>query len=68
MASELRREWPASNSNESVRAKLAPMHENWSAALTKRSWLAQNPIRDRYWGFVKDIGYSLRDHEAIRAF
>ena len=48
--------------------RLMPMHENWGAALTRTSWLAQKPIREQYWEFVKDIDYSQRDNAAIRAF
>ena len=44
------------------------MHENWGAALTRTSWLAQKPIRDQYWELVKDVDYSQRDNSAIRAF
>jgi hypothetical protein len=60
--------WASVEQQRKRKNQLAPMHENWGAALTKRSWLAQKPIRDRYWEFVKDTDYSLRDHEAIRAF
>ena len=48
--------------------QLIPMHENWGAGLTRASWLAQKPIRERYWELVKDADYSLRDDEAIREF
>lgn len=43
------------------------MHENWGAALTRASWLAQQPVRERYWDLVKEADYSQRDHEAILA-
>ena len=48
--------------------KLIPMHENWGAGLTRASWLAQKPIRERYWELVKEADYSLRDHAAIVDF
>jgi hypothetical protein len=47
--------------------QLIPMHENWGAALTRASWLAQQPVRERYWELVKEADYSQRDHEAILA-
>jgi len=49
-------------------AELTPMHENWGAALTRASWLAQKPIREGYWDLVKDCDYVARDHDVIRAF
>jgi hypothetical protein len=60
--------WASVEQQRKRKNQLAPMHENWGSALTKRSWLAQKPVRDRYWEFVKDIDYSSRDHEAIRTF
>ncbi|HTR11911.1 MAG TPA: hypothetical protein VMI72_01335 [Roseiarcus sp.] len=48
--------------------ELIPMHENWGAGLTRSSWLAQKPIRERYWELVRNADYSLRDNEAIRDF
>jgi hypothetical protein len=47
--------------------QLMPMHENWGAALTRASWLAQRPVRERYWELVKEADYSRRDEEAILA-
>lgn len=47
-------------------SELIQMHENWGAALTRRSWLAQKPVRERYWNLVKDSPYHARDNQAIR--
>ena len=46
---------------------LIPMHENWGAAQTLRSWLAERPSRRAYLDLVAGRDYSLRDQNAIRA-
>jgi len=59
----------ASRRSQRLRAHdLIPMHENWGAALTRQSWLAERPFRRRYLELVGDCDYSRRDHEKIRAF
>jgi hypothetical protein len=60
--------WASLAQQKSRLADIIPMHENWGAALTRRSWLTQKHIREQYWELVKDVDYSLRDHEKITAF
>jgi hypothetical protein len=48
-------------------AQLAPMHENWGAALTRTSWLAERPFRRAYLDLVRDVDYSRRNHTGISA-
>ncbi|QPC93563.1 hypothetical protein [Mesorhizobium sp. INR15] len=47
---------------------LIAMHENWGAALTRRTWLAERPFRKKYLELVDGCDYSRRDSHAIRAF
>jgi len=57
--------WAPLSVQRKLADQLTPMHENWGAALTRTSWLAQRPVRELYWELVKDADYSQRDHEAI---
>jgi hypothetical protein len=59
--------WASLETQRFRRGVLVPMHENWGAALTRASWLAQRPLREAYWELVKDDDYTMRDDEAIRA-
>ena len=60
--------WANLEDQASGSSELAPMHENWGAALTRNSWLAQKPVREHYWNLIKNNPYSARDHHAIREF
>ncbi len=58
----------ASLEEQSQRAnELMPMHENWGAAMTRKSWLAERPYREAYLNLVRTQQYELRDHEEIIA-
>ncbi len=59
--------WASLETQRFRRGALMPMHENWGAALTRASWLAQRPLRESYWDLVKERDYTMRDDEAIRA-
>ncbi len=59
--------WAPLREQRKLADQLIPMHENWGAALTRASWLAQRPVRERYWELVKEVDYSQRDYEAIFA-
>ena len=48
--------------------RLIQMHENWGAAITRQSWLAERSFRRRYLDLVSGVDYSFRDHEKIRNF
>lgn len=58
--------WASRKQQRARVSELVQMHENWGAALTRRSWLAQKPFRERYWDLVKDSPYHARDNQAIR--
>lgn len=60
--------WASPAQQRDNAAGLIPMHENWGAALTRRSWLAERPFRLDYLELVRDIDYSLRNHDRIRRF
>lgn len=44
-----------------------PMGHKWGFALTRRQWLRQKPIIDKYLDIVRQRPYSGRDNQAIRA-
>ena len=48
--------------------ELLPMHENWGAALTRNSWLAERPFRLKYLELVRDSDYASRDQVQIKDF
>ncbi len=45
-----------------------PMHENWGAAMTRSSWLAERDFRRAYLDLVRGHPYKDRDHGRIKAF
>jgi hypothetical protein len=50
------------------RSDVVPMAHKWGFALTKRQWLRQRPIVERFLDIVRPRPYSRRDHTAIRAY
>ncbi len=60
--------WAELAAQRSHLGQLTRMHENWGAALTRQSWLAQKPLREAYWALVRNDDYSRRDHARIRKF
>ncbi len=57
--------WATPEEQRASAAQLKPMHENWGAALTRTSWLAERPFRHVYLDLVRHVDYSRRDHERI---
>lgn len=48
--------------------RVMAMHENWGAAMTRKSWIAERTFRLEYLKLVSDVDYSQRGHEKIRQF
>ena len=48
--------------------ELIPMHENWGAAMTRISWLAEREFRQSYLELIGGHSYKNRDHEKITSF
>jgi hypothetical protein len=60
--------WASRRDQRRRAGDLIPMHENWGAALTRRAWLAERPLRNQYLELIGDCDYSRRDSKAIDAF
>lgn len=60
--------WASRRLQHERNGQLILMHENWGAALTKRSWLAQQKVREQYWSLIENVDYSFRDNERIVSF
>ena len=60
--------WASQSEQRAGARQLMPMHENWGAALTRTSCLAERPFRKAYLDLVRDVDYSRRDHERIIEF
>ncbi|MCX7675794.1 MAG: hypothetical protein N2Z59_00255, partial [Alteraurantiacibacter sp.] len=60
--------WAKRSEQAANLTRTLPMHENWGAALTRESWMAERKFRLAYLKLVNDIDYSHRDHNAIRKF
>ena len=58
--------WASLEQQEDECGRLQRMHENWGAALTRSSWEAQKPVRERYWNLISDSDYKLRRQDLIR--
>ncbi|MBN1928445.1 MAG: glycosyltransferase [Chlorobiaceae bacterium] len=60
--------WASRRQQHERNGQLILMHENWGAALTKRSWLAQQEVREQYWSLIENVDYRFRDNERIISF
>jgi GNT-I family len=60
--------WAARSEQAAEINRIMPMHENWGAALTRQSWMAERAVRLEYLKLVSGVDYSHRDHEMIRKF
>ena len=60
--------WASAREQHRHRRELLPMHENWGAAFTRKSWLAEQPLRQAFNKLLAGRDYSHRDHDAIKTF
>jgi hypothetical protein len=60
--------WAPLAEQRARRGELQHMHENWGFALTRETWRAERPFRERYLSFVRNIDYAERDNAPIFAF
>ena len=59
--------WGNSRMQAQYASELRPMHENWGAAQTRQSWLAERPLRAAWYELVRGCDYVERNHSAIRS-
>lgn len=60
--------WADKNQQHKHSRDLMPMHENWGAAMTRTSWLAEREFRQSYMKLIGERPYKDRDHEKIISF
>ncbi len=60
--------WAKKEEQRRRSTELMPMHENWGAAMTRKSWAAERTFRSGYLDLVRNADYKVRDHDKIRAF